>query len=53
MSAIKPQILAAISGALAAYLAEEEAARHPDQGRGGGAAAQPLGPGGPQPGHAT
>ena len=26
MSAIKPQILAAISGALAAYLAEEEAA---------------------------
>ncbi|MGP8051081.1 MAG: hypothetical protein ACLPYB_10770 [Desulfobaccales bacterium] len=25
MSAIKPQILAAISGALAAYLAEEEA----------------------------
>ena len=29
MSAIKPQILAAISGALAAYLAEEEAAPTP------------------------
>jgi hypothetical protein len=41
MSAIKPQILAAISGALAAYLAEEEAYQVAAAGM---LAARPAGP---------
>ena len=40
MSAIKPQILAAISGAIAAYIAEEEASQVAALGE----AARPAGP---------
>ena len=55
---IKPQILAAISGAIAAYIADEEAACQAAAAgvrgrRGARPAAQPLGPGRPPAGHAA
>ena len=55
MTIIKPQILAAISGAIAAYMADEEAcqAAAAAGGRGPGPALQPLGPGRPSGGHAA
>ena len=45
MKSIKPQILAAISGAIAAYIADEEAcqAAAAGTGRGPGPAPEPLG----------
>ena len=58
MMPIKPQILAAISGAISAYIADEEAACQAAALTAVAAAApraagQPLGPGRPQPGHAA
>ncbi len=55
---IKPQILAAISGAISAYIADEEVACQAAALPGGGgrrprAIGEPLGPGRPQPGHAV
>ena len=54
---IKPQIIAAISGAISAYLADEEAASQAVaqacRGGRGRAAPQPLGPGRPPAGHAA
>ena len=55
MSLIKPQILAAISGAIAAYMADEEACQGGGgfRGRGPGPALKPLGPGRAFRGHAA
>ena len=52
---IKPQVLAAISGAIAAYIADEEACqwRRRVCGRGPGPALKPLGPGRAYRGHAA
>ena len=53
---IKPQILAAISGAIAAYMADEEACQAAAArfgGRGPGPAVKPLGPGRAYGGHAA
>jgi len=55
MSLIKPQILAAISGAIAAYMADEEACQAAAGfcGRGPGPAGKPLGNVRAPGGHAT
>ena len=56
MSTIKPQILAAISGAIGAYIADEEACQAAAAGLGGpgpGPAVEPLGPGRTPGGHAA
>ncbi len=52
---IKPQVLAAISGAIAAYIADEEACQMAaaGRGRGPGPALKPLGPGRASGGHAA